>query len=102
MPSQSEDCQHAAGACRRRFLGASFAATTSALLGAGTFSGLVHADAVTKAKRDKMTPDDIIALMKKGNKRFSGGRRMDHNYLAQQRATASGQYPLAVLLSCID
>src|SRR4029079_3490893 len=37
-----------------------------------------------------------------GNTRFKNGRRADHNYLAQQRATASGQYPLAVLLSCID
>jgi carbonic anhydrase len=49
-----------------------------------------------------LTPDDILALMKKGNKRFSSGRREDHNYLAQQRASAAGQYPLAVLLSCID
>jgi carbonic anhydrase len=40
--------------------------------------------------------------MKKGNKRFNSGRREDHNYLAQQRATAAGQNPVAVLLSCID
>src|SRR4029079_2318634 len=29
-------------------------------------------------------------------------RRNDHNYLAQQRASAAGQYPVAVLLTCID
>src|SRR4029079_20190 len=37
-----------------------------------------------------------------GNTRFKNGRRADHNYLAQQRATAKGQYPSAVLLTCID
>jgi len=46
--------------------------------------------------------DDVLALMKKGNKRFYTGKRADHNFLAQQRASAKGQYPAAVLLTCID
>jgi hypothetical protein len=29
--------------------------------------------------------------MKKGNKRFFTGKREDHNFLAQQRASAKGQ-----------
>jgi carbonic anhydrase len=87
---------------RRGFLTASAAMATAGFAGASAFSGVAHADAVTKAKRDKLTPDDVISLMKKGNGRFKNGRRADHNYLAQQRATAAGQYPLAVLLSCID
>src|SRR4030081_3011425 len=40
--------------------------------------------------------------MKKGNKRFYTGKREDRDVLAQQRASAKGQYPAAVLLSCID
>ena len=40
--------------------------------------------------------------MKKGNKRFYTGQPEDHDFLAQQRASAKGQYPAAVLLSCID
>jgi len=75
---------------------------TLAFVGAGTPSELAYADTMSKAKRDKLSPDDVLALMKKGNKRFSSGRRIDHNYLAQQRASAAGQYPVAVLLSCID
>ena len=52
---------------------------------------------------DRSTKEpEFLALIKKGNKRFSAGKRDDHNYLAQQRATAAGQYPMAVLLSCID
>ncbi|HJU21202.1 MAG TPA: carbonic anhydrase family protein [Casimicrobiaceae bacterium] len=87
---------------RREFLGTSFALSALALVGTATLSPLARAGAITQAQRDKMTPDQIIALMKKGNQRFSKGERQDHNYLAQQRASASGQYPVAVLLSCID
>ena len=49
-----------------------------------------------------MTPADIIARMKKGNERFRKGKEVAHDYLAQQRASAKGQYPAAVILSCID
>jgi carbonic anhydrase len=87
---------------RRSFLKASGAITTLAFVGTGTLSSIAHADALTKAQRDRLTPDDILVLMKKGNKRFYTGKREDHDFLAQQRASAKGQYPAAVLLSCID
>jgi carbonic anhydrase len=60
------------------------------------------ANAFTKAQRDSMTPDQIIGKMKQGNARFRNGERKPRNYLDEQKATASGQYPAAVLLSCID
>ena len=62
----------------------------------------LYAAALTKAQRDKLTPDDIIALMKKGNERFRLGQESPHDYLAQQKASAKGQYPASVILSCID
>jgi carbonic anhydrase len=65
-------------------------------------SGIAHAAALTKAQREKLTPEQILELMKKGNKRFYTSQREDYNFLAQQRATAEGQFPAAVLLSCID
>jgi len=40
--------------------------------------------------------------MKKGNERFRSGVRKNRNYLNEQKASASGQHPAAVLLSCID
>jgi carbonic anhydrase len=68
-----------------------------------TFAGRrASAAALTKAQRDTLTPDDIIALMKKGNERFRLGQESPHDYLAQQKASAQGQYPAAVILSCID
>src|SRR5258707_9732908 len=87
---------------RRRFLKASGAIAAMAFAGGGALSSIAYADALTRAQRDRLTPDDILALMKKGNKRFYTGKREDHNFLAQQRASAKGQYPAAVLLTCID
>jgi carbonic anhydrase len=90
------------GLHRRSFLRASAALTATAFVGAVALSGMAYADALTKAQRDKLSPDEILALMKKGNKRFYTGKREDRNVLAQQRASAKGQYPAAVLLTCID
>lgn len=85
---------------RRNFL--RFAGTSATLLGAGLFAVPAHAVALSKAQRDKMTPDEILKLMKDGNQRFRKGNRQNRDVLAQQRQTAKGQHPAAVLLSCID
>ena len=87
---------------RRIFLKGSGATMAFAFVGIGTLNSIAYADALTKAQRDRLSPDDILALMKKGNKRFYTGKREDQNFLAQQRASAKGQYPAAVLLTCID
>jgi carbonic anhydrase len=69
------------------------------LLGVPTLS---DAAALTKDMRDKLTPEQIIETMKQGNERFRAGKVSAHDYLAQKRATIAGQYPAAVILSCID
>jgi carbonic anhydrase len=63
---------------------------------------LSYAAAMSKAERDKLTPDQILDAMKQGNERFRTGKMSSHDYLAQKRATAAGQYPAAAILSCID
>lgn len=65
-------------------------------------SKLSRAAAMTKEMRDQLTPDQIIENMKQGNERFAAGKMSPHDYLAQKRATVAGQYPAAVILSCID
>jgi len=57
---------------------------------------------MSKDKRDRLTPDQIVEAMKEGNERFRTGKTSRHDYLAQKRATVAGQYPAAVILSCID
>jgi len=64
--------------------------------------GLAQAAALSKEQRDAMTPDQVIAMLKEGNERFRAGKMQGHDYLAQKRASAGGQYPAAVILSCID
>lgn len=102
MSIDRETCSCPDVAHRRRFLGTSLAAAATALAGIGVPAESARAAALTAAQREKLSPDDILALMKKGNRRFSTGQRQEHNYLAQQRASAAGQHPFAVLLSCID
>ncbi len=90
------------GVDRRAFLGAAGLAGAVALAGAALPARVAWAAALTKEQRDRMTPDEIIQLMKTGNERFRRGQKTTQDYLAQQRASAKGQYPAAVLLSCID
>jgi carbonic anhydrase len=87
---------------RRDFLKMTGSATAAGVAGGALFSGPARADALTREQRDEMSPEQIIDTMKKGNERFLMGVRMNRNYLNEQRASATGQYPAAVLLSCID
>ena len=89
---------------RRRWLESAIALTVA---GAKGMAGLALpqialALALTQAQRDAMTPDQVIAAMKAGNERFRSGKMQGHDYLAQKRASAAGQYPAAAILSCID
>jgi carbonic anhydrase len=87
---------------RRNFLKVTGSATALGIFGGGFLSEHAYADALTKAQREKMSPNQIIEAMKKGNERFRSGVRKNRNYLNEQKASASGQFPAAVLLSCID
>ena len=87
---------------RRSFLKTTSAAAVTAVVTMAPVGNIAYGAALTKAQRDKLTPDQIIELMKTGNKRFRLGKESPHDYLAQQKASAKGQYPAAVILSCID
>jgi carbonic anhydrase len=87
---------------RRTFIKITGVATAATALGRVPGGQVARAAALTKAEREKMTGDDILALMEKGNQRFRLGKESPHNYLAQQKASAKAQYPAAVILSCID
>jgi carbonic anhydrase len=100
-----EQCQHSVRCNllrRRSFLKVIGSASAVGIFGGGLVSEPAYADALTKAQRDEMSPSEIIDVMKKGNERFRSGVRQNRNYLNEQKASASGQYPAAVLLSCID
>jgi carbonic anhydrase len=89
---------------RRALLKSAMGIATLGVIGAPLVgvSKLSRAAAMTKEMRDQLTPDQIIESMKQGNERFAAGKMSPHDYLAQKRATVAGQYPAAVILSCID
>jgi carbonic anhydrase len=57
---------------------------------------------LTKELQASMTPDQAVALLKKGNDRFVENLKANRNLLQQVNETSDGQYPFAVILSCID
>ncbi|MCW8818664.1 MAG: hypothetical protein OQK52_12405, partial [Ignavibacteriaceae bacterium] len=57
---------------------------------------------LTKELRDKLTPDAALEVLKKGNERFVNNLKVHRNLLEQINETADGQYPFAVILSCMD
>lgn len=62
----------------------------------------MYPPAPTKQSQAAMTPQEALAELQAGNARFVAGQSQVRNLPAKVRATASGQYPFAVILSCID
>lgn len=58
--------------------------------------------AMSQESQRNMTPEQALNTLKQGNERFVNGKMFQRNLIAQVRATASGQYPFAVVLGCID
>ncbi len=57
---------------------------------------------ISKEDLSKITPDQAIDLLKKGNERFMHNLRYNRNLLQQVNETAKEQFPFASILSCID
>jgi carbonic anhydrase len=61
-----------------------------------------YVDYSTRDLQDALTPQQVLHILKGGHERFRSGRRLTRDLVRQARATAEGQHPLAVVLSCID
>ncbi|MEQ9460202.1 MAG: carbonic anhydrase family protein [Phycisphaeraceae bacterium] len=73
------------------------------LMGCETFEGDDDVSVVmTQEAQAAMTPAAALEDLKAGNARFVEDESSEFDYLAQAEATASGQYPKAVVLSCLD
>jgi len=57
---------------------------------------------LTREVRDSLTPHQVIDILRKGNERFINNLRSNRNLLQQVNETSEGQYPMAIVLSCID
>src|SRR6187549_557200 len=55
-----------------------------------------------KESQSTMTPSMAMEILKDGNKRFVNNLKVNRNLLEQVNDTRDGQWPFAVVLSCID
>ena len=61
-----------------------------------------NAKALAKEEQARLTPAGVIEILKKGNQEFENNRLTVRNNTDLVREAAKGQYPMAVILSCID
>ncbi len=57
---------------------------------------------ITAEERAKLTPDQILQEFLDGNERFRNNNLTQRDHSEQIRKSAFGQYPKAVVLSCLD
>jgi carbonic anhydrase len=57
---------------------------------------------LNKELQQQITPSKALEILKEGNKRFVNNLKVNRNLLQQVNETTDGQWPFAVILSCID
>jgi carbonic anhydrase len=57
---------------------------------------------LTQELQAKLSPLDALEILKQGNQRFINNLKANRNLLQQANETRDGQWPFAVILSCID
>lgn len=85
---------------RRQFI----KSTAATGLFLGTYGPLALADvaAMSAEAQKAITPDEALKRLKEGNERFVQGKMLERKLMDQVKATASGQYPFAVVVGCVD
>lgn len=79
--------------------------TSLTLIAAIASLAFAHADdalPITQEKQKALTPAEVLADLMEGNKRYMAGEFSDPNIKKRIAASSSGQFPQAVVLSCLD
>lgn len=61
-----------------------------------------YVDFTSREVQSGLNPGSVLEILREGNRRFLAGERIERDYGRQIHATKSGQFPMAVVLSCID
>ncbi|MCA8991007.1 MAG: bifunctional SulP family inorganic anion transporter/carbonic anhydrase [Planctomycetaceae bacterium] len=89
---------------RRRY--APLKSLNISLIGFGARQGIedevLFVDHCSKEIQNQLTPADVLKALREGNLRYRNGEQLTRDAARSRSATATGQYPMAVLLSCID
>jgi carbonic anhydrase len=76
--------------------------TIENLRGFGTLPPPETVRAQTYDSQQSLTPAAVLAILKEGNERFVNNLKSNRNLLEQVNDTRKGQFPIAIILSCID
>ncbi|MDI1230065.1 MAG: carbonic anhydrase family protein [Methylobacter sp.] len=76
--------------------------TIENLRGFGVLEPVENARASTYDAQQALTPTTVLALLKEGNERFVNNLKSNRNLLEQINDTRQGQFPIAIILSCMD
>ncbi len=68
----------------------------------GLTNEINYPQVTTKELQTRLTPDDVLNVLKVGNERFRSGNRITRDLGIQISGTCTAQHPLAVVLTCID
>ena len=63
---------------------------------------ITYVDVTTREVQDQATPVQVLGLLKDGNARFLSGQQIMRDPRRQVGTTSAAQYPLAVVLACMD
>ncbi|MCD7970878.1 MAG: carbonic anhydrase [Alistipes sp.] len=63
---------------------------------------ILESRVLTAEQQQALTPDDVIEILIEGNLDFAGDNLTVRNNSERIRDAAVGQYPIAVVLSCLD
>jgi len=61
-----------------------------------------YVQVLTEEMQNKLTPPEVLEILKKGNERFKKGDVSVKDLNHQVKLTAKNQYPMAAILGCID
>ena len=61
-----------------------------------------YVQVLTEEMQSKLTPKEVLEILKKGNERFRKGDTTIKDLNHQVKLTAKGQHPMAAILGCID
>jgi len=59
-------------------------------------------DYTSREVQHGLTPESVLEILQAGNRRFLSGQRIQRDFGRQVSATATGQFPIAAILGCID
>jgi len=70
--------------------------------GFGILKPVENLHAYTYESQQALTPAQVLDILKKGNANFVNNLESNRNFLEQVNDTSGGQFPIAIILSCMD